>query len=51
MTKRVLLCIMDGWGISTNHPEFDATKLAHAENVSKLEKEYPTISIHAMANM
>ena len=47
MTKRVLLCIMDGWGISTNHPEFDATKLAHAENVSKLEKEYPTISIHA----
>ena len=47
MTKRVLLCIMDGWGISTNHPEFDATKLAHAENVTKLEKEYPTISIHA----
>ena len=47
MTKRVLLCIMDGWGISANHPEFDATKLAHAENVTKLEKNYPTISIHA----
>ena len=47
MTQRVLLCIMDGWGISTNHPEFDATKLAHSVNVDKLEKEYPTISIHA----
>ena len=47
MTKRVLLCIMDGWGISTSHPEFDATKLAHAKNVNRLEKEYPSISIHA----
>ena len=47
MTRRVLLCIMDGWGISTSHPEFDATKLAHAENVNRLEKEYPSISIHA----
>lgn len=47
MTKRVLLCIMDGWGISKNHPEFDATKLAHPVHVDKLEKEYPCISIHA----
>ena len=47
MTKRVLLCIMDGWGISKNHPEFDATKLANPIHVEKLEKEYPTISIHA----
>lgn len=47
MNKRVLLCIMDGWGISTDHDEYDATKLAHAENVSRLEKEYPSISIHA----
>lgn len=47
MTKRVLLCIMDGWGISKNHPEFDATKLANPVHVDKLEKEYPTISIHA----
>ena len=48
MTKqRVLLCIMDGWGISKNHPEYDATKLAHPVHVDKLEKEYPTISIHA----
>lgn len=49
MSKRVLLCIMDGWGISLSHPEYDATKLAHAENVSRLEKEYPSISIHADA--
>ena len=47
MSKRVLLCIMDGWGISLNHPEYDATKLAHAENVTRLEKAYPSISIHA----
>ncbi|MEE3349569.1 MAG: 2,3-bisphosphoglycerate-independent phosphoglycerate mutase [Candidatus Gastranaerophilaceae bacterium] len=47
MNKRVLLCIMDGWGISSNHPEYDATVLAHAENVTRLEKEYPSITIHA----
>ena len=47
MTKRVLLCIMDGWGISKNHPEYDATKLAHPVHVDKLEKDYPCISIHA----
>ena len=47
MSKRVLLCIMDGWGISKNHPETDATKLAHPVHVDALEKEYPSISIHA----
>ena len=47
MTNRVLLCIMDGWGISVNHPEFDATKLSGATNVSRLEEKYPWISIHA----
>ncbi len=47
MNKRVLLCIMDGWGISSNHPEFDATKLAKAVNVEKLIKENPSITIHA----
>ena len=45
--QRVLLCIMDGWGISVNHPEFDATKLSGATNVSRLEEKYPWISIHA----
>lgn len=47
MTQRVLLCIMDGWGISPNHPEFDATKLANSVNVDRLKSEYPSISIHA----
>ena len=39
MTNRVLLCIMDGWGISTGSEKYDATKLAHPVNVPKLEKE------------
>lgn len=48
MTKnRVLLCIMDGWGISTSHPEYDATKLANPVNVNRLEKEEKFIKIHA----
>lgn len=47
MTKRVLLCIMDGWGISTGDAKFDATKLAPAVNVPQLIKDYPSISIHA----
>lgn len=47
MTQRVLLCIMDGWGISTSHPEYDATKLAHSVNVDRLIKDYPSITIHA----
>ena len=47
MTQRVLLCIMDGWGISTSHPEYDATKLANSINVNNLMKEYPSITIHA----
>ena len=47
MRQRVLLCIMDGWGISTNHPEYDATKLAGAVNVNNLIKKYPSITIHA----
>lgn len=45
--KRVLLCIMDGWGISTSHPEYDATKLANPVNVNRLEKEEKFIKIHA----
>ena len=44
---RVLLCIMDGWGISKSHPEYDATKLANPVNVNKLEKEEKFIKIHA----
>ncbi len=45
--KRVLLCIMDGWGISKNLTQYDATKLSHAENVPKLISNYPSMEIHA----
>ncbi len=45
--KRVLLCIMDGWGISKSHPEYDATYLAEPVNVNRLEKEEKFIKIHA----
>lgn len=47
MTKRVLLCIMDGWGISTAHPEYDATKLANPVNIERLEKEGEFTKIRA----
>ena len=47
MSKRVLLCIMDGWGISTGSEKYDATKLAHPVNVPRLEKEEKFIKIKA----
>ena len=34
--KRVLLCIMDGWGISKDSPK-DATKTANTPNFDKLK--------------
>ena len=47
MSKRVLLCIMDGWGISTGSEKYDATKLANPIYVPKLEKEEKFIHIKA----
>ena len=47
MAKRVLLCIMDGWGISTGSDKYDATKFAHPVNVPNLEKEGKFIKIKA----
>ncbi len=47
MAKRVLLCIMDGWGISTGSDKYDATKLAHPINVPELEHEGKFIKIKA----
>ena len=47
MAKRVLLCIMDGWGISTGSENFDATKLANPVNVPKLENEEKFVHIKA----
>ena len=47
MEKRVLLCIMDGWGISTGSDKYDATKLANPVNVPKLEQEEKFVHIKA----
>ena len=47
MEKRVLLCIMDGWGISNVSEKFDATKLSNPVHVNKLEKEEKFIQIKA----
>lgn len=47
MNKRVLLCIMDGWGISTGSSEYDATKLSHPVNVPKLISDEISTKIHA----
>ena len=52
MTNRVLLCIMDGWGITgvnedNDGSKYDATKLSNAINVPELIKNYPSTTIHA----
>ena len=47
MIQRVLLCIMDGWGIAQNHKEFDATELSGAVNFKRLKAENPNIQIFA----
>ncbi|MCD8378162.1 MAG: 2,3-bisphosphoglycerate-independent phosphoglycerate mutase [Candidatus Gastranaerophilales bacterium] len=47
MGKRVLLCIMDGWGISTGSADYDATKLSNPVNVPKLIEEEVSTKIHA----
>ena len=47
MTNRVLLCIMDGWGISTGSEKYDATKLSQPINVPNLIKNETSTKIHA----
>lgn len=49
MSKRVLLCIMDGWGINPNADlsKYDATYLAPPINVDKLKAEEKYTQIHA----
>lgn len=49
MKQRVLLCIMDGWGINKNPKidKYDATKLAPPVNVERLKKENKYTEIHA----
>lgn len=47
--KRVLLCIMDGWGINPfkGSEKYDATKLAPPINYDRLKKEEKYTQIHA----
>ena len=44
--KRVLLCIMDGWGINTDGSK-DATKVANTPNIDRFYKEEKNIQIYA----
>ncbi len=44
--KRVLLCIMDGWGIGKDSPK-DATKVANTPNIDRFYKEEKNIQIFA----
>jgi len=47
--KRVILCIMDGWGVNLHagSEKSDATKLAHPVNYAKFKKEEKYTQIHA----
>lgn len=45
--QRVLLCIMDGWGISVGNESSNAVVLANPVNVNELEQKYPFIEISA----
>lgn len=51
MTKRVLLCIMDGWGVnlpnSGHSDKYDATKIANPVNFDRFKKEEKYTMIHA----
>ena len=44
--KRVLLCIMDGWGINKDCPK-DATLTANTPNMDNFYKEEKNIQIYA----
>ena len=47
MKNRVLLCIMDGWGISNGSDKYNATLLANPINFNRLKKEGIYTQIHA----
>ena len=47
MTNRVLLCIMDGWGISGSCASCDATQLANPINVNNLKENELYMTLHA----
>ena len=45
--RRVVLCIMDGWGLGKKDSKTDATVLANPENVNRLMKEGSYTTIYA----
>ena len=45
--KRVLLCIMDGWGISNGNSPEDATVTAKTPNYNNLKLTENFMTIHA----
>ena len=47
MSKRVLLCILDGWGLSDVDDDSNAIKLANPENFNRLTKIEKYTTIHA----
>ncbi|MDD3238123.1 MAG: 2,3-bisphosphoglycerate-independent phosphoglycerate mutase [Candidatus Gastranaerophilales bacterium] len=47
MSDRVLLCIMDGWGINKNSCPKDATQKAKTPNFDRLKKEEKYTEIYA----
>lgn len=47
MSKRVLLCIMDGWGISNSADSTNSVKLANPVNFNRLKETEKYTQIHA----
>lgn len=49
MSKRVLLCIMDGWGLNNNagSEKYDATIIANPANIDRFKTEEKYTQIHA----
>ncbi|MGN1125241.1 MAG: 2,3-bisphosphoglycerate-independent phosphoglycerate mutase [Candidatus Gastranaerophilaceae bacterium] len=47
MSKRVLLCIMDGWGIGVGSEKYNAVKLANPVNFNHLKETEKYTQIHA----
>lgn len=47
MTNRVLLCIMDGWGLAEKGDDTNAVKLSSAPNFNRLKETENFTTIHA----
>ena len=49
MKKKVLLCILDGWGIGPKN-EFNAIHLSKKKNFDFLKKKYGSLKLNASEN-